>query len=129
MLTFDFFVFIKFHHSHIFSVEIKLPFKVKVKYLLNHEDHFEGKAEFHKKEYSINIHSQDNEKIIRIPFSAMGVTDNDILVRVSGPSGVYVQDYVILKGQSESIEIMSDSIYHEISNKQDKFDTLEIFVK
>ena len=59
----------------------------------------------------------------------MGVTDDKILVRVSGPSGVYVQDHVVLEGQCEWIEIKSDAIYYEITNNNEKFYTLEIFVK
>ena len=110
-------------------MDLKIPFKVKVKYLLNHEDHFEGKAVFHGNEYSLIIEAQTEQKINRVPFSAMGVTEDEILVRVSGPSGVYVQDHIVFKGQSEKIEIKSDSIFYEIANNHEKFDTLEIFVK
>ncbi len=110
-------------------MELKIPFKLRVKYLLNHEDHFEGRAVFHEKEYSLSIEAQREDKIIRVPFSAMGVTEDEILVRVSGPSGVYVQDHVVLKGKSEGIKIKSDSIFYEIANNHEKFDTLEIFVK
>ena len=59
----------------------------------------------------------------------MGVTDNEILVRVSGPSGVYVEDHVKFKGESKWIEIDSDALFSEIANNQNKFDTMEIFVK
>ena len=77
----------------------------------------------------LSIEAQREDKIIRVPFSAMGVTEDEILVRVSGPSGVYVQDHVVLKGKSEGIKIKSDSIFYEIANNHEKFDTLEIFVK
>ena len=70
-------------------MELKLPFKLRIKYLNANEGGFQGKAIFHDIEYSINIHAQANEKIIKVPFAVMGVTDNEILVRVSGPSGVY----------------------------------------
>ena len=110
-------------------MELKLPFKLKVKYLIADGDSFQGKAVFHEKNYSIKIHSENNEKIIKVPFSVMGVTDDDILVRVSGPSGVYAEDRLKFKGQSKMIEINSDIIYFEISNSQHKFDTMEIFVK
>ena len=86
-------------------MELKLPFKLKVKFLNENEDSFQGKAIFHEKEYTINIHAQTNEKIIKVPFPVMGVTDDEILVRVSGPSGVYVQDHVKFKGESKWIEI------------------------
>ena len=110
-------------------MELKLPFKLRIKYLNANEGGFQGKAIFHDIEYSINIHAQANEKIIKVPFAVMGVTDNEILVRVSGPSGVYVEDHVKFKGESKWIEIDSDTLCSEIANKQDQFDTMEIFVK
>ena len=110
-------------------MELKLPFKLRVKYLNANEGGFQGKAIFHDIEYTINIHGQANEKIIRVPFGVMGVTDSEILVRVSGPSGVYVEDHVKFKGESKWIEIDSDILFAEIANNQNKFDTMEIFVK
>ena len=110
-------------------MELKLPFQLKIKYLLSHDDHFEGMAEFHNKEYKMNIQAHDSDRILRIPFSVLGITDKEILVRISGQSGVYVQDHITLKEQSELIEIKSNSIFYEISNDQEKYDTLEIFVK
>ena len=110
-------------------MELKLPLKVRIKYLLSHDQCFEGKTEFHNKEYKINIQAQDDEKVLKIPFSVMGIADKEMLVRISGPSGVYVQDHIIIKEQSELLEIKSDSIFYEIANDQEKYDTLEIFVK
>ena len=110
-------------------MKLKLPFKLKIKYLIANEDSFQGKAVFHEKEHPIKIHAENNEKIIKVPFSVMGVTDDEILVRVSGPSGVYVEDRIKFKGQSKWVEIDSDIIFFEISNSQHKFDTMEIFVK
>jgi len=110
-------------------MDLKLPFKLKVKYLNATGDSFQGKAVFHEKEYPIKIHAENNEKIIKVPFPVIGISDNEILARVSGPSGVYVQDHIKFKGQSEWIEIDSDIIFFEISNSQHKFDTMEIFVK
>jgi len=110
-------------------MQLKIPFKLRVKYLNLNEDHFEGKALFHEKEYQVNIHAQVHKKTIKVPFPVMGVTEDDILVRVSGPSGVYVQDHIQFNGQSEWIEIESDAIFYEVANNQGKFDTIEIFVK
>ena len=110
-------------------MELKLPFQLKIKYLLTHDVHFEGSAEFHGKEYRINIQGQNEEKFLKIPFNVIGITEEEMLVRISGPSGVYVQDHMIIKEQSEWIEIESDSIFYEIANDQEKYDTLEIFVK
>ena len=110
-------------------MKLKLPFKLKVKYLNANEDSFQGKAVFHEKDYPIKIHAQNNEKSIKVPFSVIGVTDDYILVRLSGPSGVYVQENVKFKGQSKWIEIDSEIIFYEISNSKHKFDAMEIFVK
>ena len=129
MLTDNFFAFVKYPEFTKLVMELKIPFKLRVKYLNLNEDHFEGKAIFHENEYKINIHAEVYKKRIKIPFPVMGVTENEILVRISGPSGVYVQDYIPLIGESEWIEIESDSIFYEVANNQGKFDTMEIFVK
>ncbi len=110
-------------------MELKLPFKLKVKFLYQTENSFNGKAIFHEKDYSINIHAERSKNTIKVPFTVMGVTEDEILVRVSGPSGVYAEDHVSFNGSSEGIEIGSDSIFYEITNNQEKLDTLEIFVK
>ena len=110
-------------------MELKLPFKLKVKYLTKNKDGFEGKVVFHGKMYSINIHARNNQKIIKVPFPVMGVTDNEILVRLSAATGVYVQDHVKFKGASKNLEINSNLIFQEILNNKIKFDTMEIFVK
>ena len=129
MLTRNFFTFVKYTVLMEGIVELKLPFKLKIKYLNANGDSFQGKAVFHEKEYPIKIHAENNEKIIKVPFSVMGVTDDEILVRVSGPSGVYVEDRIKFKGQSKWVEIDSDIIFFEIANSQHKFDTMEIFLK
>ena len=110
-------------------MELKIPFKLRVKYLNLNKDHFEGKAMFHEKEYNIDIHAEVDKRKIKVPFPVMGVTDDEILVRVAGASGVYVQDHVQFDGQSEWIEIEADAVVYEGSNNQGKFDTIEIFVR
>ena len=110
-------------------MDLKLPFKLKIKYLNATGDSYQGKAVFHEKEYPIKIHAEKNEKIIKVPFSVMGVTNDNILVRVSGPAGVYVQDHIKFKEHAKWIEIDSDIIFFEIQHSQHKFDTMEIFVK
>ena len=129
VLTSNFFAFVKYPEFTKFVMELKIPFKLRVKYLNLNEDHFEGKAIFHEKEYNVNIHAEVDQKRIKVPFPVLGVTESEILVRISGPSGVYVQDYITLTGESEWIEIESDSIFYEVANNQGKFDTMEIFVK
>ena len=106
-------------------MKLKLPLKMKVKYLIKNKNNFEGKTIFHHEEYSMNIHAQKNEKTITVPFPVLGVTDEEILVRLSAASGVYVK----FKGTTKNLEIDSDLIFQEIDNNEIKFDTLEIFVK
>ena len=110
-------------------MDLKLPFKLKIKYLTKNKNNFEGAAMFHNKKYSVSIHAQKNEKIIKIPLQVMGVTDNEILVRLSAATGVYVQDHIKFKGTSETLEMDSDLIFQEILNNEIKFDAMEIFVK
>ena len=110
-------------------MDLKLPFKLKIKYLTKNKNDLEGTAMFHNKKYSVSIHAQKNEKVIKVPFSVLGVTDNEILVRLSSASGVYVQDHVKFKGTEKNLEIDSELIFQEILNNKIKFDTLEIFVK
>ena len=110
-------------------MHLKLPFKLKVKFLTKHKNGFQGKVTFHDEEHSMKIHAQNNDKIIKVPFPVLGVTDNEILVRLSAASGVYVQDHVKFKGTSKTLEIDSDLIFQEILNNQIKFDTMEVFVK
>ena len=110
-------------------MKLKLPFKMKVKYLIKNKNSFEGKIVFHNEEYAIRIHAQKNEKTIKIPFPAIGITSDEILARLSAASGVYVQDHVKFKGSEKNLEIDSDLIFQEILNNEIKFDTMEIFFK
>ena len=129
MLTVGFFPLVKYTEFQKLHMELKIPFKLRVKYLNLNDDHFEGEALFHEKKYQVNIHAQVDKKTIKVPFRVIGVTDEEILVRVSGPSGAYAQDHIQFNGQSKWIEIESDIIFYEIANNQGKFDTIEIFVK
>jgi len=110
-------------------MNLRLPFKLKVDNIIKNGSSFEGKIVFHDKEYHVNINTQKNEKTLRVPFSVIGISQNEILVRLSSTSGVYVQDHIKFKGTSENLEIDSDIIFHEIANNEIKFDTIEIFVK
>tara|TARA_B110000014_G_C19622848_1_gene329180 strand:+ start:140 stop:472 length:333 start_codon:yes stop_codon:yes gene_type:complete len=110
-------------------MKLKLPIKLKIKYLNARKNSFEGKAVFHDKEYFVSIHAQNHRKIIKVPFPVIGVTDEEILVRLSAPSGVYVEDYLKFNGNSNVLEIDSDTVFSEIVNNEIEFDTMEIFVK
>ena len=68
MLTRNFFTFVKYIVSNNVCVELKLPFKLKIKYLNANGDSLQGKAVFHEKVYPIKIHAENNEKIIKDRF-------------------------------------------------------------
>tara|TARA_Y100000590_G_scaffold121865_1_gene139529 strand:+ start:1809 stop:2141 length:333 start_codon:yes stop_codon:yes gene_type:complete len=110
-------------------MEMRLPIKIRIKNLEFHEKQISGKVLFHEKEFNLKILHQKVMNVVKIPLSVIGVAGDKILIRVSGPSGVYVEDYVMFQGESEFIEIFSEVIFSEIKNYQNKFDTIEIFIK
>ena len=98
--------------------------KVKIKYLNIYESYFKGKADHEGKEYTINIQNERRGKVIRFPFEPPN--RKSLMVRVSGKSGVSVEDYLPYKGNSEWIELDSTPITFYIADHQDQFDSLEI---
>ena len=108
---------------------MRLPIKIIIKNLESAENQISGKVNYHDEEFDLKILNQNSMNVIKIPLSVIGVTGDKILVRISGPSGVYVEDYANFQGESEYIEIFSEVIFSEIKNYQNKFDTIEIFVK
>lgn len=95
-----------------------------IKRLDINQSYFTGKVEKDKKEYSINIQGNWKEKILKTPFPLNG--KEKVLVRLTGPNNILVEDYLVYKGTSEWLEIDSDEILHYIADHQDQFDTLEI---
>lgn len=99
--------------------------KIGIKKLDIAEAYFKGKAEFAGKDYTINIQGHWVDKLIKLPFK---IPDQEkVLVRLSGPSGVYIEEFLQYKGKSEWIEIDSQDILHYVADNQDKFDSLEIY--
>ena len=49
-----------------------------------------------------------------------------IIVRVSGPGNLFVEDYLPYQGESEWLEIDSNEITYFLADHQDKLDTIEI---
>ncbi len=95
------------------------------------QSYFVGKVEFHTDAYKINIQCQRRDKVLRIPFPIPNYTTKDkkrMLVRLSGPNGVYVEDWLVYdeKWQSEWLEIDSDEITYYLADHQDEIDTVEI---
>lgn len=108
---------------------VKLPFKIKISSINYHENYFDAEIEFHDKSYRMTIKSTNDESTIKIPFELIGVKGQNVLVRISGTTGIYFEDRAKFDGKSSSLDITSFSICDDISNKYDMLDTLEIFFK
>ena len=52
-----------------------------------------------------------------------------MLVRMTGPRDLFVEDYLPYCGESEWLEIDSDEITYFLADHQDQFDTIEIMDK
>ena len=100
--------------------------RVEIKKLDIAESYFKGKAEYNEKEYEINIQGHWEDKLLKLPFKIPN--QEKVLVRLIGPSGAYIEDYLQYKGKSEWIEIDSQDILHYVADHQDQFDTLEICI-
>ena len=89
------------------------------------QSYFFGEVEFRADRYKINIQAQRRGKVLRLPF---GITPkkNKVIVRMSGPDDIFVEDYLPYKGESEWVEIDSDEITFFVADHQDRFDALEI---
>jgi hypothetical protein len=97
----------------------------KVKHLDIHQSYFKGKVEFRGDEYTINIQNERRGKILKLPFKPK-VKNEKMLVRLTGPKDIFIEDYLPYRGESEWVEIDSDEITFYIADHQDQFDTLEI---
>ena len=49
-----------------------------------------------------------------------------LIVRMTGPDDLFVEDYLQYKGESEWLEIDSDEITYFLADHQDQLDTVEI---
>ena len=97
----------------------------KIKYLNINQSYFYGKVELKEEEFTINIQNERRGKVLKLPVKPQ-TEKQRLLVRLTGPGGIFIEDYLPYKGESEWIEIDSDEITYYIADNQDKFDTLEI---
>ncbi len=97
----------------------------KIKFLNIYESYFKGKVQLDDDEYTINIQDERRGKVLKLPVSPKSEKER-FLVRLSGPGGVFVEDYLPFKGESEWVDIDSTEITFYIADHQDQFDTLEI---
>lgn len=100
--------------------------KVEIKKLDIAEAYFKGKAEFNGEDYTINLQGHWVDKLIKLPFNI--TPQEKVLVRLSGPSGVSIEEFLQYKGKSEWIEIDSQDMLHYVADHQDQFDSLEICI-
>ena len=89
------------------------------------QSYFFGDVEFRGDRYKINVQSQKRGKILRLPF---GITPKKekMIVRMTGPGDLYVEDYLTYFGESEWLEIDSDEITYFLADNQDMLDTVEV---
>ncbi len=102
---------------------MKLDFKIR--FLNIYESYFKGKVDFRGDEYTINIQSERRGKVVKVPFH-VNTEKSRLLVRLSGPNDVVIEDILEFHGESEWVEIDSDIITFFVADHQDQFDTLEI---
>ena len=89
------------------------------------QSYFFGKVEKNDNEYKINIQNQRRGKVLRLPFGIIPKKEK-LIVRLTGPGDIFVEDYLPYQGESEWVEIDSDEITYFVADNQDRFDTLEI---
>ncbi len=89
------------------------------------QSYFFGELEFRSDDYKVNIQNQRRGKVLKLPFE-INPKNEKVLVRVTGPGNLVVEDYLPFKGESEWVEIDSDEITYFLADHQDQCDTIEI---
>lgn len=97
----------------------------KIRQLDIRESYFIGKVDFEGQVYTINIQNERRGKVLKLPFFQNARKDK-VLVRISGPDNIFVEDYLPYKGESEWVEIDSDEITFFLADHQDQFDLVEV---
>ena len=89
------------------------------------QSYFFGEVEFRSDKYKVNIQNQRRGKVLKLPFEIKSKKEK-ILVRMTGPNDLFVEDYLPYQGESEWLEIDSDEITYFLADHQDQMDTIEI---
>ena len=106
--------------------QLKKTVSIKIKKLDMFPNHFFGIAEINKESYKINIQGQSvlREQLIKLPIRFM---DEKALLRLSGVNeGIFFEDIVNYKGESEWVEIDSDRILYYLADHQDQINTIDV---
>ena len=72
-----------------------------------HQSYFFGRVENNNEEFKINIQNQRRGKILKLPFGIIPKKTR-LIVRLTGPEDIFVEDYLPYQGESEWVEIMDD---------------------
>ncbi len=89
------------------------------------QSYFFGEIEFRSDKFKVNIQSQRRGKVLKLPFGIKPKNEK-VVVRMTGPKDLFVEDYLPYKGESEWLEIDSDEITYFLADHQDQLDTIEI---
>ena len=89
------------------------------------QSYFFGKVEFRNDEFKVNIQNQKRGKVLKLPFGFQPKRDR-LIVRITGPKDLVVEDYLPFCGESEWLEIDSDEITYFLADHQDQMDLIEI---
>ena len=89
------------------------------------QSYFFGDVEFRNDSYKVNIQNQKRGKVLKLPFGISSKKEK-MIVRMTGPGDIFVEDYLPFCGESEWLEIDSDEITYFLADHQDQFDTIEI---
>jgi len=91
------------------------------------QSYFFGETEFRNDKYKVNIQNQRRGKVLRLPFEIKSKKEK-VIVRLTGPKDLFVEDYLTYQGESEWLEIDSDEITYFLADHQDQCDTIEIVI-
>jgi hypothetical protein len=89
------------------------------------QSYFFGEVEFCSDKFKVNIQDQRRGKVLKLPFEVKTKKEK-VIVRMTGPENLFVEDYLPYKGESEWLEIDSDEITYFLADHQDQLDTIEI---
>jgi hypothetical protein len=89
------------------------------------QSYFFGEVEFCSDKFKVNIQDQRRGKVLKLPFEVKSKKEK-VIVRMTGPENLFVEDYIPYKGESEWLEIDSDEITYFLADHQDQLDTIEI---
>ncbi|HJM00979.1 MAG TPA: hypothetical protein QF456_02885 [Nitrosopumilus sp.] len=89
------------------------------------QSYFFGEVEFRSDKYKVNIQSERRGKVLRLPFPIESKNER-IVVRITGPENLFIEDYLPYKGESEWLEIDSNEIAYFLADHQDELETIEI---